>query len=66
MDENYTGVRAVPAEGARIGLRTCKRCGAAILLDPGDATDLPASSSEIHDEWHDKIAGVVRLDGDGG
>lgn len=44
----YTKYTEVQASGARIGLATCKVCGATITLDHRDET--PAD--EIHTEWH--------------
>ena len=43
-----TAYRAVPAEGARIGLVSCRICGAALVLDPGDTE----SVVERHVAWH--------------
>lgn len=37
------------AEGARVGIACCERCGAAILLDPRDTINRP----KVHKEWHD-------------
>ena len=37
------------AEGARVGLVTCRDCGAAIVVDPRDKRPTPM---ELHDEWH--------------
>lgn len=48
-----TGVRPFAAEGARVGLVTCLRCGAAILLDPSDAIDPVA----VHRAWHLLVEG---------
>lgn len=45
----FTGIRAVPAEGARIGFATCTLCGAAVLLDDDDFNVI-----ERHIEWHVK------------
>lgn len=47
-DERYTGTRAWAAEGARVALVTCLRCGAAILIDPSDKVDPLA----LHDAFH--------------
>lgn len=47
----YTKVRAVLAEGARVALVTCKRCGAALLLDPADKVNVV----KLHDDWHKKL-----------
>jgi hypothetical protein len=48
--ERYTEARAIPAEGARCGIITCKECGAAIFIDPDDGF----SPKAIHDDWHKK------------
>jgi len=48
MTPKYTDATAITAEGARIGIVTCCRCGAAILLDPRAEW----SAIEKHDEWH--------------
>jgi hypothetical protein len=39
---------AVPVEGARIGLTTCRVCGAALLLDPRE----DVSPLDVHYIWH--------------
>lgn len=41
-------VRAVAAEGARVGFMPCLICGAAILVDPDDDTN----RVEQHRAWH--------------
>lgn len=46
-DINYSEYRAWPAEGARVGLVTCMRCGAALLLDPYGPNPI-----EIHNRFH--------------
>lgn len=38
-DVEFTGARTFEAHGARVGLVTCKDCGAAILVDPSDTVD---------------------------
>lgn len=48
-DKWFEPARAVEAEGARIGVATCRVCGAAILLDPDDMT----STVRVHAEWHE-------------
>jgi hypothetical protein len=48
METEYTSTRAWSAEGARVGLVTCRRCGAALLIDPADDFDV----IQRHDEWH--------------
>jgi len=47
-DDWYTPARAFSAEGARVAIVTCRTCGAAILIDPGD--NEPAV--DIHTRWH--------------
>ena len=48
FDERFTSATMIEAEGARIGIVTCKECGAAIMLDPRD-TIYPLRQ---HHEWH--------------
>jgi hypothetical protein len=43
----YSAYWALSAEGARIGMVTCLRCGTAVLLDDTGAT-------LIHNRWHDE------------
>lgn len=43
-----TAARAFEAEGARIALCSCRICGAALVLDPGD----DESVIERHVAWH--------------
>lgn len=47
--ERYSRARAFDAEGARVGIITCLRCGAALLLDPLDEFDVRALHSSSHD-----------------
>lgn len=47
-DEHFEPATVVLAEGARIGIATCKTCGAAVMLDPRD----PVSRARQHAEWH--------------
>jgi hypothetical protein len=47
-DKYFEAAAALHAEGARIGLATCKICGAAVLIDPRDETNRPRQ----HAEWH--------------
>lgn len=44
----YTRATVITAEGARVALVTCLRCGASLLLDPREGV----SVMEIHDRWH--------------
>lgn len=61
-NDQVTGVRSFAAEGARVGIVTCKVCGAAILLDPADDFD----SVALHREWHgDLQVGQVERGEDG-
>jgi hypothetical protein len=53
-EKRYMGFRAVAAEGVRVGLVTCLRCYATLLIDPMDKFDV----QEKHDEWHKKIEGL--------
>jgi hypothetical protein len=47
-NKNYSQYYAFSVEGARIGLMTCLRCGAAIVIsDDG--------GEKVHDEWHSRI-----------
>lgn len=48
-DTNFEPATALEAEGARIGLATCKHCGACVLLDPRDTFN----RARQHAEWHD-------------
>lgn len=41
-------VRAMQAEGARIGLTSCALCGTALLIDPHERFDV----FEAHRRWH--------------
>lgn len=47
-DENFEPATVVMAEGARIGIATCKHCGAAVMLDPRDQIN----RIRQHVEWH--------------
>jgi hypothetical protein len=56
--QNYSDAVAIQAEGLRVGIVTCLRCGSAVLLS--DVTD----SLSLHDEWHvtlgrDLLAGLL-------
>ena len=48
-DKWFMPAVALAAEGARIGLASCRVCGAVILLDPRDSID----QTRLHVEWHD-------------
>lgn len=47
-DKYFEPATAVEAEGARIGIATCKLCGAAIMLDPRDSEN----RAKQHAQWH--------------
>ncbi len=49
--EFYTGFCAWDAEGARVAVVTCLRCGAALLLDPRDEED----PKTLHNAFHDHL-----------
>jgi hypothetical protein len=49
--DTFTPGTILSAEGARIGLVTCRDCGAAILIDPRDVT---VNFMRVHYEWHAK------------
>lgn len=51
FDEYFTACAAVEAEGARIGITTCLRCGAAVVLDPRDSQNF----ARFHHEWHEEL-----------
>lgn len=40
--ERYTPLRAWTAEGGRVGLSVCRRCGATLLIDPDIEFDILA------------------------
>ena len=48
FDDRFTRATALEAEGTRIGIVTCKECGAAIMLDPRDTIE----PLRQHHEWH--------------
>ncbi len=56
-DENWTDLTMVSAEGARVGFTTCRRCGAAVLLDPRDTLDEENSPTATHERFHDEGPG---------
>lgn len=43
----YTEYYALETEGGRVGLMSCRRCGALILI--GDAS---FDAAKAHDQWH--------------
>jgi hypothetical protein len=57
--QHYGPYSVVEAEGARIKLSTCLRCGCVVLGDPRDEWD----SYALHDAWHEASA-VPGLRGD--
>jgi hypothetical protein len=48
---NFTDARALAAEGARVGLVTCKTCGSALVIDMADDFNV----LETHAEWHRSV-----------
>lgn len=48
IKDSFTKYRPVVAEGARIGVYSCLICGSAVVLDPGDRTDM----GRLHYQWH--------------
>ena len=48
LADNFTPARIFDTEGARVGIITCKKCGAAVFLDPSD----PFSTMDLHMKWH--------------
>lgn len=55
---SYKVACAFAAEGARVGLVTCLRCGAALLVDPWDRFDV----LRLHEQWHasQEVTGGLR------
>lgn len=49
----FTHATVVAAEGSRVGLVTCTRCGATVLLDPRDDQ---VDRLEVHTQWHEELA----------
>ena len=45
--ENYSEYFALETEGGRVGLMSCMRCGALVLI--GDAA---FDAAKAHDRWH--------------
>ena len=61
-EDMFSGARAILAEGARVGVVTCKQCGAALFLDPGDEFDV----LQLHRDWHSRLNRIKRkADGHG-
>jgi hypothetical protein len=48
FEGDYTRAAIVSAEDAKVGLITCRICGAAILVDPRDTFD----ATLRHSAWH--------------
>ena len=48
--DNYTLAHPVAAEGSRIGLVTCRKCGVTLTLD------MELDVMLIHDEWHRAVS----------
>ena len=53
-EPEFSALRAVQAEGARIGLVTCGECGAALVIDPADKV----SPVAVHSRWHHEVRTV--------
>ena len=51
--EVFTQMTAVPAEGARVGIATCRICGAAVMFDSRETEN----SLALHEAWHRKEQG---------
>lgn len=51
MSEEYTNATIWDAEGARVGIVTCRRCGAALMLDQRDTFNVKS----LHDQWHTEL-----------
>jgi hypothetical protein len=45
----YSHMTAFPAEGARVGIVSCLRCGVAVFFDPRDEFD----ALQRHKVWHE-------------
>ncbi len=52
----WTDATYLVAEGARVAFSTCRRCGAAILLDPRDTDIDPVAE---HEQFHIRCEGTV-------
>lgn len=52
----FTKHRAIAAEGARVGIVSCKLCGAALILDPADTSFDPLDK---HIQWHHRVAEIL-------
>ena len=53
----FTPYRAFSAEGARLGLCSCRLCGAAIVIDITDGV----TADQVHLEWHRKRGDLKKL-----
>jgi hypothetical protein len=51
----YAPLRIWPAEGARVGLTICPRCGSALLIDPDDSEDRLE-----HTDWHERVEAALQ------
>ena len=51
-----TAATIVAAEGARVGIVTCRECGAALLLDPREERDVVS----LHRSWHGALTDEQR------
>jgi len=54
-DQNFEPATALDAEGARVGLATCKRCGASVTIDPRDTVNY----LRRHHEWHAALDAAI-------
>jgi hypothetical protein len=48
LEGDYTRAAIINAEGARVGIMTCRICGAAVVVDPRDEFD----ATLRHSAWH--------------
>lgn len=62
--EGFTGWRGIAAEGARVQVTTCLRCGAAVVTDPADAAS-GTDALELHRRWHAADRGPRREEAPG-
>ena len=56
FDKHFEPATAFDAEGARIGIATCKTCGATVVIDPRDTINYLRK----HYEWHKEQKEVER------
>ncbi len=53
----FTRATVIAAEGARVAVIQCERCGSALLLDPREGL----SVVDRHRQWHEHIGRVDRV-----